>query len=320
MMLVVLVVGSELLTGSVGPTERARPFLIGALTDGWGPTPQVTGLRDGLRALGYREDEQFVIGVRFTQGKEAALPAAARALVEDGVDLLFAMNENPAKAAQRATSRIPIVFSGGVDPVGAGLVQSFAHPGGNITGVTDLTLELGQKRLQVFQEMLPGLKRILFAYDATDAYSVAEARAYRDAGHHLGIVLVERAVQTQEEAQTALVQIQQSDVDGILKPRSLTLNIPGFIMEAATQRTIPVMFDGAFWVEQGGLASYGPDFYDSGWQAARLVDKIFKGTKPTEIPVEVNAKIEFVINLKTAHTLGLTLTPAVLFQANHLIR
>ena len=318
--LVVLLAGSELRTGGVGAAKRARPFLIGALTDSWGPPPQVTGLRDGLLALGYREDEQFVIGVRFTQGKEAALPAAARELVEHGVDLIFAINENPAKAAQRATSRIPIVFSGGVDPVRAGLIQSFARPGRNITGVTDLALELGQKRLQVFQEMLPGLKRVLFLYDATDAYAVAEARTYRDAARDLGIVLVERTVRTQEEAQAALAQIQQGDVDGILKSRSLALNIPGFIVEAAAQRAIPVMFDGAFWVEQGGLASYGPDFYDSGRQAARLVDKIFKGTQPAEIPVEVNPKIEFVINVKTAQTLGLTVAPEVLFQANRLIR
>jgi putative tryptophan/tyrosine transport system substrate-binding protein len=133
-------------------------------------------------------------------------------------------------------------------------------------------------------------------------------------------VLVERAVRTREEAQAALAQIQQGEVNGILKPRSLALNIPGFIVEAAAQRAIPVMFDGAFWVERGGLASYGPDFYDSGRQAARLVDKIFKGTKPAEIPVEVNPKIEFVINLQTAKTLGLTIAPEVLFQANRLIR
>ena len=319
-LLVALLVGSELLPGGVGAAKRASPFLIGALTDSWGPTPHVTGLRDGMRALGYREDEQFVIGVRFTQGEAAALPAAARELVEHGVDLIFAMNENAAKAAQSATSHIPIVFSGGVDPVGAGLIQSFARPGRNITGVTDLTLELGQKRLQVFQEMLPGLKRVLFLYDATDASSVAEAKAYRDAAHHLGMVLVDRAVRTQEEAQAALAQIQQGEVDGILKPRSLALNIPGFIVKAAAQRAIPAMFDGAFWVEQGGLASYGPDFYDSGRQAARLVDKILKGTKPAEIPVEVNPKIEFVINLQTAHTLGLTIAPEVLFQANRLLR
>jgi putative ABC transport system substrate-binding protein len=277
------------------------------------------GLRDGLLTLGYREEEQFVIGVRFTQGDVAALPAAASELVEHGADLIFAHSDNTAQAAQQATSRLPIVVGGG-DPVGTGLIPSLARPGGNLTGVTDLALELGPKRLQVFQELIPGLKRVLFSYDTDDAASVREAKGYRNAARHLGITLVERAVQTQEEAQAALAQLQKGEVDGFLVPRSLALNIPGILVEAATQRAMPVMCDGAFWVERGCLASYGPDFYDSGRQAARLVDKILKGTPPAEIPVEVNAKIEFVINLKTAHALGLQIAPEVLFQANRLIR
>jgi putative tryptophan/tyrosine transport system substrate-binding protein len=318
--LLVLLVTSGLLIGLVDAGERARPFQIGALTDSWGPTPQVVGLRDGLLELGYRENEQFVIGVRFTRGDLAALPAAGRELVEHGVDLIFTSDENPTKAAQMATSRIPIVFAGGVDPLGAGLIHSFARPGGNITGVTDLTLELGPRRLQAFQELIPGLKRLLYVYNATDAAAVAEARGYRDTARRLGIELVERAVQTQEEAQTTLAQIQKSGVVGILKPRSPSLNIPGFILEATVQRAIPAMFDGAFWVEQGGLASYGPDFYESGRQAARLVDKILKGGDPVEIPVEVNPKIEFAINLKVANALGLTIAPQMLYQADRLIR
>jgi putative ABC transport system substrate-binding protein len=277
-------------------------------------------MRDGLLALGYHEDEQFVLGVRFTQGDVAARPTAARELVAQGVHLIFAMNDNTAKAAQRATSHIPIVFAGGRDPVGAGLIQSFAQPGGNITGVIALALELGPKRLQVFQALIPGLKRVWFPYDAADAASVTEARSDRDAARHLGMALVERAVRTQEAAQAALAQLQPGEVDGFLVPRSLALHIPGFLVEAAAQRAIPVMCDGAFWVERGCLASYGPDFYDSGRQAARLVDKILKGTPPAEIPVEVNAKIEFVLNLKTAHALGLPIAPEVMFQANRVIR
>jgi putative ABC transport system substrate-binding protein len=316
----VILLWCGLLIGFADAGERVRPIQIGALTDSWGPTPQIAGLRDGLLALGYRENEQFVVGVRFTQGDLAALPAGARELVEHGVDLIVASDENPAKAAQLATSRIPIVFAGGVDPVGAGLIQSFARPGGNITGVTNLSLELGPRRLQAFQELIPGLKRVLYVYNATDAAAVAEAREYRETARRLGIELVERAVRTQDEAQTSLAQVQKGDVDGILKPRFLSLNIPGFIMEAMVQLAIPAMFDGAYWVEQGGLASYGPDFYDTGRQAARLVDKILKGADPAEIPVEVNPKIEFALNLKVAKALGLTIAPQVLYQADRLIR
>jgi putative tryptophan/tyrosine transport system substrate-binding protein len=315
-----VLVSLGLLTEGTGAAERGRPYLIGALTESWGPTPPIAGLRDGLQELGYQENVHFIIGVRFTQGDIVALPAAARELVQHGVDVIFASQEGPAKAAQMATDRIPIVFSGVGDPLGSGLVYSFARPGGNITGVTDLYLELGPKRLEVFRETIPGLKRILFPYNANDAHSVAAARVYRDAAHRLGIELVEKAIQTQEEAQATLTQIRKGEVDGILAPQLLSLNIPGFILEATAQRAIPTMFAGAFWVERGALASYGPDYYDSGRQAARLVDKILKGAHPAEVPVEVNPKIEFAINLQVAKVLGLTIAPEVLYRADRLVR
>ena len=317
---VVLLVSTGLLTGSAGAEERAQPIKIGVLTSSWGPTPMTVGLRDGLLELGYRENEQFVLGVRFTQGDLTALPAAARELVQYGVDIIFASEDSPVKAAQMATTRIPIVFSVVGDPVGLGLIQSFARPGGNITGVAHPGLELGPKSLEVFHEIVPGLKRVLYPYDAADAYSVAGAKMYREAAHRLGIELVEQAVRTQEEAQATLAQVRKGEVDGILRPPAASLNIPGFILEATSQRALPTMFDAGFWVERGALASYGPDYHESGRQAARLVDKILKGTDPAEIPVEVNTKIEFAINLKVAKALGLTIAPEVLYRADRIIR
>jgi putative ABC transport system substrate-binding protein len=278
------------------------------------------GLRDGLVGLGYRENEQFVIGVRFTQGDVTALPAAARELVQQGVDILFTSEPSAAKAAQAATARIPIVFTGGGDPLGLGIIRSFARPGGNITGVTDLDLELAPKRLEIFRQILPGLRRVLFPYDPNDPYTVSELRVHRDAARRLGLVLVEKPVRTQDEAQAALAGVRKGEVDGIISPRFLSLNIPGFILEANLKLVIPAMFHTTFWAEQGGLASYGPDFHESGRQAARLVDKILKGADPGAIPVEVNPKLEFAINLKTARTLGLTIAPEVLYQANRVFR
>ncbi len=319
--LALLIVSSHVLvTCTSEAADRARPVQIGVLTPAWGPPPQVVGLRDGLLELGYREHEQFVIGVRFTQGNLAALPAAARELVQLDPDLIFAHRDDAAKAAQLATTRIPIVFVGVNDPVGLGLVQSYARPGGNITGVTDLELELGPKRLEVFHEVVPGLKRVLFPYNATDTNSAAGAKVYREAAHRLGIELVERAVRTEEEARATLAQIRMGDIDGILRPPSPSLNIPGFILEASSRQAIPTMFNGAFWVELGALASYGPDEHETGRQAARLVGKILKGTAPAEIPVEVNPKIEFAINLKVAKALRLRIPPEVLYRANRLIR
>lgn len=236
-----------------------------------------------------------------------------------GVDLIVAETDEPAKAAQRATSQIPIVFTSVGDPLGSGLIQSFARPGGNITGVADLRFELGSKRLQVFKEFIPGLRRVLCLYDPADASSMAGLKIYRDAARRLGIELVEQAVRTEEEAQTTLAAVRKGEVDGILQPYSSSLNIAGFILEAAVQQAIPSMFSNAFWVERGGLASYGPNPYESGRQTARLVDKIRKGAKPAELPVEVNSQIEFVINLKTAQALGLTIAPEVRYQADRLI-
>jgi putative ABC transport system substrate-binding protein len=320
MALATLLMCSGLLLSGAGPAKRVQPFRIGALTDSWGPTPYVAGLREGLQALGYREPEQFVIGVRFTQGDVAALPAAARQLVQAGVDLLFVSDAAAAQAAQQATQRIPIIFAWVGDPLALGLIKSFARPGGNITGVTDLRLELSAKRLEIFRDLLPGLQRVLYLYDRADGLSVKTAREYRDAARHLGITLVEQAVGTQEEARTIITQVQKEAVDGILAPASAALNILGFMLEATTRRAIPSLFAAAFMVEQGGLASYGPNDRDMGRQAARLVDKILKGADPAELPVEVNQKIEFVINLKVAHALGLTIAPEVLFRADRLIR
>ena len=316
-----ILLSNGLLAGDTSAEERTRPIRIGALTPTWGPTPDIVGLRDGLVELGYRENEQFVIGIRFTQGDVAALPAAARELVQYGVDIIFAAYAEAAKAAQMAISRIPIVFAAAGNPVEQGLVQSFARPGGNITGVTYLELELLPKRLEVFQQIVPGLKRVLYPYDANHAYSLLAASVCREAARRLGIELVEKVVQTEEEAQATLAQVRKGEVDGILQPLAAGLNISGFILEAASQQGIPAMFiTGAFWMESGGLASYGPDYHETGRQAARLVDKILKGTKPAEIPVEVNPKVEFAINLKVAKALGLTIAPEVLYRADRIIR
>jgi putative ABC transport system substrate-binding protein len=241
-------------------------------------------------------------------------------LVQDRADIIFADHDDAVKAAQQATTHIPIVFATVGDPVGLGLIQTFARPGGNLTGVDDLHLELGPKRLEVFQELIPRLKRVLFLYQATDAYSTAEAQELRTAARRLGMVLVEQAVRTQEEAQAAIAAVQPGEVDGILAPRCCALNIAGLVLEATTRRAIPTMFEAVFWVEHGALASYGPDLYTSGWMAARLVDKIIKGANPAEIPVEVNPKIELAINLKVATALGLTLAPEALYRADRLVR
>ena len=320
MLLVVLVISSMYPSRQVCADNLKQPIRIGSLNESWGPTPMVVGLRDGLKELGYQEDRDYFLGVRFTQGDLSALQVAARELVNLGVNLIFAETDAAAKAAQLATRQVPIVFPYSFDPIGSGLIESFARPGGNITGVAGLTLDLGPKRLQLFQEMISGLRRVIYPYDAADALAVKQAQTYRHAARQLGIELIEKPVHTSEEARDMLTRIQPGEVDGVLPPRCCSLNIPGVVLDIMPSKRIPAMFETAFWPEQGAFAGYGQDYYESGKQSARLVDKILKGQKPADIPVEVNSKIEFVINLKAAKAMGLTLAPEVLFQADRIIR
>ena len=313
-----VVLGTTLLGAVAGTAQPSRPVRIGALTESWGPTKSIVGFRDGLQELGYRENEHFVLGVRFTQGETAALPAAARELVQQGVDLLLTAGTDATRAARTATDRIPIVFVGTSDPVGLGLVQSFARPGGNVTGITDLD-ELTPKRLELFKDIIPSLQKVLLPYDVGDRETAAQLPAYRAAARGLGVVLVERPVRSQAEAQATIGGVRKGEVDGILAPRYLALNIPGFMLEATARRGIPAMFHDAFFVEQGGLASYSASRYESGRQAARLADRIIKGVKPSDLPVERPTKLELAINLRTARALGLTIPQPVLLRADQVI-
>jgi len=306
------------LTGGVATAQKVNPVRIGALSESWGPTPQVIGLRDGLKALGYRDDVDFTIGVRFTQGNPGELPAAARDLVRRGVDIIVAgETSNAAEAARDATDRVPIVFIGGSDPVGIGLVKSLARPGGNITGIADLDIELVPKRMELFREMVPSLKRVLLVYDATTRLADSVLQVHRDAAKRLGLTLVERPVRSEEDAKGAVTAVRKSVAEGLLSPRLLSLNIPGYIHEA--RETVPTMQHSAFFVERGALASYAADQHELGREAARLVDRILKGARPGEVPVQQATKFELVVNLGTARALGLTIPQAVLLRADRII-
>jgi putative tryptophan/tyrosine transport system substrate-binding protein len=320
-----VMVGILLTMGAPGgrdpEAQRARLVKIGELTDSWGPTTNIVGLRDGLQERGYRENRDFVIGVRFTQGSASELAQAARDLVAHGVDVIVATGRGPgAKAAQMATSQIPIVFVGASDPVGSGLVKSFARPGGNVTGIAALEVELVPKRMEMFRELIPRLRRVLLVYDATNTEAVEQLGVHREAARRLGLTLVERPVRTEEEARAVIGGVQKSEVDGLFDPRLLTLNIPGLLMELALQRGMPTMFSDSFFVDRTGLASYGANSYELGRQAAGLVEKILKGAKPAALPVEQPTKFELVLNLRTAKALGLTIPQSLLLRAERVIQ
>jgi putative ABC transport system substrate-binding protein len=316
--------GAGLVAGSVvGRTAHAQPsriIKIGALTESWGPSLAIVGLRDGLQELGYRDEKDFVIGVRFTQGNAAELPAAARDLVRHGVDIIVAQGGgNAAKAAQMATDRIPIVFIGGSDPVRWGLVKSFARPGGNLTGIADLETQLAPKRFELFRELVPRLKRVVLVYDVTNTEALEMLELHRASARHLGLTLVEKPVRTDDEARAALAGIRKAEADGIFSPRLFALNIPGLILELAPKLALPTMFHDSFFVERDGLASYSASNRELGRQAARLVAKIIKGAKPADLPVEQPTKFELAINMKTAKVLGIKVPNSILLRATRVI-
>ena len=319
---VVALAGAGFVGVEPSAAQRGKLVLIGAITEAWGPTPTMVGLRDGLKELGYRENEHFAIGVRFTQGDASLeeLQAAARQLVEGGAQLLVTGGgSSAARAAQLATREVPIVFLGGSDPVGMGIVESFSRPGGNVTGIADLDVDLSPKRLEIFRDLVPGMKRVVFPYDAGEPHAGAHLERHRRAAARLGVALVEIPLRTQDEARAALAAVRKGQADGIFAPRSVSLNIPAFVLEAATRSAIPAMFHDDVWVDQGGLASYSANGYEVGRQAARLVDRIIKGAKPRDLPVEQATHFNLVINLKRAKSLGLAVPPPVLLRAHRVI-
>jgi putative ABC transport system substrate-binding protein len=319
----ILVLALAGLTAALSPggawAQRARPVRIGGISESWGPTPQLAGLKEGLLQLGYRESEDFVIGVRFTRGDFGALPAATREFVEQGVDVLVLGSTSALSVALEIATKTPIIFIAAVDPVALGAVRSYAKPGGNLTGVTSEDLELSPKRLEILRTIAPGLKRVLFAYDAGNPTSTLELKAYREASRSLGIELVERPVRTQSEAKRVFSDLQKGQVQGILTPFAVTLNIPAFVIETASRLRLPAMFHDRFYVERGGLASYGANFYESGRQAARLLDKVLRGTRPGDIPIETNNRVEFAVNTRTARAINLIVPRELLLRADHVI-
>jgi putative ABC transport system substrate-binding protein len=292
---------------SSAAAQLRRPVRIGGVSEAWGPTPQLVGLRDGLVELGYREHEDFVLGVRFTRGDFGALPTVTREFVQQGVDVLVLGSTSALNAATEIAPKTPIIFVASVDPVTLGAVRSYARPGGNLTGVTSEDLELSPKRLELFRALVPALKRVLFAYDGGNAVSALELKAYREASRTLGIALVERDLRTQADAQRTFTQLRKTDVQAILAPFAVTLNIPGFVVETSSRLHIPTMFHTSFYVERGGLASYGADLHESGRQAARILDKVIRGTRPGDIPIETNNRVEFVVNARVARTINLAI-------------
>jgi len=298
--------------------QVGRPYRIGVVHEGYFPNiPQVEGLKAGLKAMGLEEGRDVTFDIRVTRGKPEVAPAGAAALVKAGVDLIFTADEEATRAGKAATQTIPVVFTGVGDPVAAGIVASVPHPGGNVTGVSNLAIELVPKQLEILKAIFPSLRRVWAVYHADDRSSLAAARKALEVAPLLKLELVARPVRTPEELVRELKALRPGD--GLLCPPAVTLNIPGVMLDLERGSRVPAVFYTAFWVQAGAMVSYGVNYHASGVQAARLVAKILRGARPQDLPVEGANKIELAVNLKTARSLGITIPREILARADRVI-
>jgi putative ABC transport system substrate-binding protein len=278
-------------------------------------------LQQGLRELGYVVGKNLLLEYRYAEGNVARFPELAAELVRLNVDLIVANGHPPALAAKQATSTIPIVMSVPTDPVATGLVESLARPGGNITGLANLTIETAGKQLELFKATVPTLVRVAVLYDAANPVNALHAQAVQTAGQARGLTVQLWEVRGTDDFERVFAGLRQERPDGLYVPGGpLMRTNEKRILDFALKSGLPAMHEGSASVEAGGLISYAADAVDQYRRLASYVDKILKGTKPAELPVEQPRKFELVLNLKTAQQLGLTITPEVLSRADKVIK
>ena len=286
------------------------------------PGPNVEAFRQGLQGLGYIEGKNIVVEYRYAEGIEDRLPGLVAELVGLKVDVIVVPPVVAIRAAKQATKTIPIVMVTTADPVAIGLIESLARPGGNITGLTRLTAELSGKRLELLKEAVMGLSRVGVLWDADGAGSANSFKEYDAAARALKIALQSLEVRgPNPDLDGAFQAAAKRHVSALIAIRGSLLNrYPKRIADLAIKHRLPSMFEGSADVEAGGLMSYSASDAESFRRAAIYVDKILKGAKPAALPVEQPTKFEFVINLKTAKQIGLTIPQSVLYRADKVIK
>ena len=303
------------------PTKVHR---IGYLSPGFSPSRLSTleALRQGLRDLGWVEGENLTIECRVAEGEVERLPALATELVHLPVEVIVAGGSAAIHAAQHATRTIPIVMATANEPVGEGFVGGVARPGGNITGMSNLAAELPGKRLEILKETVPQSTRIAVLANPANASHASDLHHVNEAARALGLSLYLVEVRRAEELESAFAAMTRAGADAlmVLSDSILLSQLPGRIADLAATHRLPAIYVRRVYVDAGGLMSYGPSLPDLYRRAATYVDKILKGAKPAELPVEQPMKFELVLNLKTAQALGLTIPPTLLFQADEVIR
>ena len=300
------------------PTKIRR---IGYLTSASGLGPREAAFRQGLRDLGYVEGQNIAIEYRFADGKLDHLADRAFELVRLKVDVIVTPSTLDAHAARQATSTIPIVMAASGDAVGAGVVASLARPGGNITGLTALAGELNGKRLEIVKEAVPGLTRVAVLWNAANPDTARDVEETQLQARPLGLQVQTLEVRGLNDFESAFRAATGKRAGALLTlTDALTLTSQSRIVDLAAKSRLPAIYGEGGFVEAGGLMSYGPNDADLFRRAATYVDKILKGAKPGDLPVEQPTRFEFIINLKAAKQIGLKMPPNVLARADKVIK
>jgi putative ABC transport system substrate-binding protein len=283
--------------------------------------PNVEAFRRGLRELGYVEGTTIALAVRYGEAKSERLPELARELRGLKVDVIVTANDVATAAVRRETQAIPIVMANSIDPVGTGFVASLARPGGNITGLSNVSAELSGKRLELLREAVPRLSRVALLWNPDLRGAVLDYKETQAAArsHHLELQSIE--VSRTEDLDSAFAAITNQRAQAfILPPNPVAITNQGQITSFARKNRLPSMYGQQEYVHAGGLMSYGPSTAEMNRRAAVYVDKILKGVKPADLPVEQPTKFEFVINLQTAKALGLTIPQSLIQRADQVIQ
>jgi len=304
---------------SAGAQQTGKVYRIGFLRAGQPPKPWVEAFQQGLRERGYVDGQNVVVEFRFTDGSVDQLPRLAEELVRLKVDVILASAAPPALAAKKATTSVPIVFVNVFDPVELGLISSLGRPGGNITGLATTSADLAGKRLELLRGLVPKLRRVAVLWDPSNPTNPIQLKGAEVAARTLGLQLQPAPVQSPSDFDAAFKAARGANGLFLLDSPLVTTHRARLAGLAATSR-LPAISGVRDFVEVGGLMSYGVDFADSFRRAATYVDKILKGAKPGDLPVEQPTKFELVINLKTAKALGLTIPQSLLGRADEIIQ
>jgi putative tryptophan/tyrosine transport system substrate-binding protein len=321
-LLSILVVAIQLAVGVIAEAQQPKKVpRIGYLGSGSRSSAVVEAFQQGLRDLGYIEGQNIAIEYRSTEGMAERLPNLAAELVQLKVDIIVVSGSPSTQAAMNATKTIPIVMTNANDPVGIGLVASLAHPGGNVTGLSNVGSDLGGKQLELLKEASPKISRVAILSDSAIPGNALWLGEMKVAAEALRITLQPVDVHRPDDFERAFSAIKKEHASALSVLRNaVNNNYRARIVDFAAKSRLPAMYPDREYVEVGGLMSYGPNFADLYRRAATYVDKILKGRKPADLPVEQPTKFEFIINLKAAKQIGLTIPPNVLVRADKVIR